>query len=68
MVIRGKTISYSSYKNKVVSTKECELALQIEQLEKNLHESNKELLDQLNSELSDTKLKGHIIRSRSQWI
>lgn len=71
MEIRGKSISYSSYKQKDRHNKEKNLIESITKLEHNLEEEDTELLENLKSQLADLrqeKLKGHIIRSRAQHI
>lgn len=71
MEIRGKTISYSSYKAKCRNTKENDLIKEIELMENNFCTENKERLDTLHNELNALraeKVKGHIIRSRAQYI
>ena len=73
MEIRGKTISYSSYKKKIQNSEELTLQENIAQLEadsENLHQNiNKleELKDQL-QQLRNKKIEGIIVRSKSQWI
>ena len=71
MEIRGKTISFSSYKSKQRKDREFFLIKQIETLEKNINETNIDELNLLQQELSnirETKLKGSFIRSRVKWI
>lgn len=66
MEIRGKTISFSSYKSKQRKDREFFLIKQIETLEKNINETNIDELNLLQQELSnirETKLKGSFIRS-----
>ena len=71
MEIRGKTISYSSYKSKNRRTLETQLISEIKEIESNLSEINKEKLDQVKNELNIIrmeKLKGNLIRARAQYI
>ena len=71
MEIRGKTISFSSYKSKQRKDREFFLIKQIETLEKTINETNIDELNLLQQELSnirETKLKGSFIRSRAKWI
>lgn len=71
MELRGQSISYASYKNKQKNNREKELMNDIQELEHNMNESNKEEVDKLKTELYEIrqdKLKGYIIRSRAQYI
>lgn len=71
MELRGKSISYACYKNKTKNNRESELIKDIKEIEEQVTESNLERLEVLNSELFEIrqdKLKGHIIRSRAQYI
>ena len=71
MEIRGKTISYSSYKKKSQDKRELLLIEEIKDLEENfdptkdnlLREKQKELL-----EIRQKKLEGVKIRSRARWV
>ena len=69
MELRGKAISYSSYKHKERNTKEKYLIDSITEMENNLKENNMKNLENLKIQLNDIrqeKLKVHIIRSRAQ--
>jgi hypothetical protein len=71
MEIRGKTISYSSYKQKIKNSHERTLLSEILEIESNLNETNKEQLLALQNELinlRNEKLNGSFIRSRANWI
>ena len=71
MELRGKAISYSSYKHKERNKTEKELIERITLMETNLQESNLESLEKLKSQLNEIrqeKLKGHAIRSRAKHI
>lgn len=71
MEIRGKTISYSSYIKKKKDKQEKELVKEIKDIEKNISESNVDLLYNKNQELEKLrkhKLQGNYIRSRAKWI
>ena len=71
MEIRGKSISYASFKNKNRETREKDLTKTIADLENNETEDTAEQLENLKNELINIrheKLKGHIIRSRAQYI
>lgn len=71
MEIRGKSISYASFKNKTRDSREKYLIKTIADLENNENEDNFELLENLKNELINIrqeKLKGHMIRSRAQYI
>ena len=71
MEIRGKTISYSSYIKKKKDKQEKELVEEIKDIEKNISESNVDLLYNKNQELEKLrkhKLQGNYIRSRAKWI
>lgn len=69
MEIRGKTISYSSYIKKKKDKQEKELVKEIKDIEKNISESNVDLLYNKNQELEKLrkhKLQGNYIRSRAK--
>ena len=71
MEIRGKSISYASFKNKNRETREKDLTKTIADLENNETEDTAEQLETLKNELINIrheKLKGHMIRSRAQYI
>ena len=71
MELRGRAISYSSYKHKERSKKDNYLTDSITEMENNLKENNKKNHENLKIQLNDIrqeKLKGHIFRSRSQHI
>ena len=66
MEIRGKTISYPSYKRK-----ERDLLKDINTLECNVNQASIQLLENKKQDLENIrkdKIKGKIIRSRVQWI
>ena len=70
MNIRGKTISYSSYKKKKTDKKERDLINQINILEDDEHKDI-EAIEIKKGELQsirEIKLNGNIIRSRANWI
>lgn len=70
MEIRGKTISYASFKKKSNENKENKLLDQIDKLEKQ-EIINEELIDSMKKELFDLrqkKMEGKIIRSKAKWI
>ena len=69
--IRGKCISYSSFKKKQLVRKENEILSEIKQLEEHLTNDNVIRLEQRRQDLMDLRRKkvdGMIIRSRSRWI
>ena len=73
MEIRGKTISYSSFKKKQEKDKENKIIEEISRLEEKDDMTNINLDDIENKkkelqELRQTKLKGSILRSKAQWI
>lgn len=68
--IRGKTISYSSYKKKKINEKEKNLIAEITKLEIN-YEQNLQSIQNKKKELENIrnhKLMGNIIRSRAKWL
>ena len=70
MNIRGKTISYSSFRKKKMNKKEVKLKNEIQSLEKQV-DINFEDLEQKKRELETIrhkKLKGCIIRSKARWV
>lgn len=71
MELRGKSISFSSFRKKQTDKVEKEIIEKIKHIEENLTESKQDELDQLKSDLEKLrygKMKGHIIRSRAKWI
>ena len=71
MEIRGKTISYSSFKKKKENINENKLLSEIEELQNDIRDENIETLELKKSELEllrKTKLDGMIIRSKAQYI
>lgn len=71
MEVRGKAISYSSFKHKERNNREQSLIKDITDLEQNIDKDSTEKLENIKTELYDIrqeKLKGHIIRSRAQYI
>ena len=71
MEIRGKTISFSSYKTKQNKNHESNLTKKIDILQKSLTETNSDQLRELQNELEnvrESKLKGSLIRSRAKWM
>ena len=72
MEIRGKTISHASFRKKENNKLESSLIEEIKKLESNIQSQEK--LDELElkkSELKilrEKKMRGHYIRSRTQWI
>ena len=71
MEIRGKSISYSSYKKRESEKRETTLRNEIIQLEENVDELSITKLESKKIELEQLrikKLKGKIVRSRVQWI
>lgn len=70
MEIRGKTISYASFKKKSDENRECKLLEEIDQLEKQ-DVIQEDLLDNRKKELFELrqkKMEGKLIRSRAKWI
>ena len=71
MNIRGKTISYSSFKKKQQDNKEEKLIKEIENLEKQNTNENQNVLQEKKNELLEIrkkKIEGLFIRSRAKWI
>lgn len=71
MEIRGKSISYSSYKKKSKNEKEKELIKNIQDLEDKLVEENVPKLEELKQELCnlrEEKMQGILVRSRANII
>ena len=70
MEIRGKSISYSSFRKKVKNERELEIQSKIKLLEENLSQSNLDeyyLLRNEVEQLQKEKMKGSIIWSRVKW-
>jgi exonuclease III len=71
MEIRGKTISYSSYKKKKIKEQETLLEKEILQLEENITENTADQLANKQKEMEEirkNKMKGQCIRSRVKWV
>ena len=71
MEIRGKSISYASFKNKERDAREKDMIKTLVDLEDNETENDLEEIETLKNELIDMrheKLRGHMIRSRAQYI
>ena len=73
MEIRGKTISYSSYKKKIERETEEGILKEIKELEKDVENlaENVQRLENLKTELQSLrskKIEGMIVRSKAQWI
>ena len=71
MELRGKTISYSSYKKKEKENREKSLLKEINDLEKIIDSDLLQELENKKIELENIrkeKMKGKVIRSRMQWI
>ena len=71
MEIRGKTISYSSYKKKSQDKKEVLLMQEIKLLEENFDPTKETKLKEKQKELIDIrqkKLEGVKVRSRARWV
>jgi len=71
MEIRGKTISYSSFKSKKRKEREYYILKAIEDIEKQLTNENIEELNLLQQELigiRNLKMKGAFIRAKAKWI
>ena len=71
MEIRGKSISYASFKKKEKENREATLINEIKTLEDDLTSNNFEQLEQLKDELINLrkyKMQGHFIRSRANII
>ena len=69
--IRGKTISYSTYKKEKSTEREISLGKEIQLLEQNLTDSMSDTLIEKQKELeniSKHKLRGQIVRARAKWI
>ena len=71
MELRGQSISYASYENKQKHNREKELINNIGEIEGCINTNNMEQLETMKTELFELrqeKLKGHIIRSKSEYI
>ena len=71
MELRGKSISFSSYKKKAADKKEKELISNIECLESNLTDTNLNEIDNLKEELyriRKNKMEGVLVRARAKII
>ena len=71
MEIRGKSISYATYKKNLTNKEETELVKKIQTLEDNLVEENIPNLEKLKQELCnlrEEKLQGFLVRSRANII
>ena len=69
--IRGKTISYLTYKKKKSTEREISLGKEIQLLEQNLTDSMSDTLIEKQKELENIrkhKLRGQIVRARAKWI
>ena len=70
MEIRGKTISYSSFKKKKIDKTEEKLVKEISQMEQDIN-TNNQILEEKRNELKrirENKLNGLMIRSRAKWL
>ncbi|MCU7951650.1 MAG: reverse transcriptase family protein, partial [gamma proteobacterium symbiont of Bathyaustriella thionipta] len=71
MELRGQSISYACHINKQRNNRENELIKKIGEIEGSVNENNMDRLETLKTELFEIrqeKLKGHIIRSKAQYI
>lgn len=71
MEIRGITISYSSFKKRERDKMEEKLISDIEFLENEDYDTNKDLLEEKKASLEQLrkqKLQGHMVRSRARWV
>ena len=71
MEIRGKSISYTSYKKKTINSAEQELIKKIQEEEDNLEEESVPKLEKMKQQLKeirDNKMQGILIRSRANII
>lgn len=69
--IRGKSISYASYKKKHENNQEHEIIQKIQELESNISENSLFQIEELKTQLQDIrnkKIDGMMIRSRVNWI
>ena len=68
-MIRGKTISYAAYKNRLQNNRETEVEAKLQQLYQNF-EQNREEISHLSSELTrirDDRIKGILLRAKVRW-
>lgn len=71
MEIRGKTISYASYKKKKQNQRKLKLEKEITEIEQNLTQNTIDELNEKQNELEQIRsniLKGQCIRSKAKWI
>ena len=71
MNIRGKTISYSTYKKKMQKETQSNLENEIKLLEENFNEESLKVIEEKQKHLEEIRsqtLKGNYIRSRVRWI
>lgn len=71
MEIRGKTISYATFKNKLQNETEKKLENEIKLLEQHADNESVKLIEEKQTELKNIrnhKLRGNYIRSRVKWI
>ena len=71
MEIRGKTISYSSFKKKERNKLECTLIEEINEIEHNCEKVDHSILEDIKQALESlrkVKLQGYFVRSRAKWV
>ena len=71
MEIRGKTVSYSTYKKRTQDKREFILVKEIEEIEENFDHSKENVLKQKRNELIELrqrKMEGVRIRARARWV
>ena len=71
MEIRGKSISYSTYKKKKQKEREISLEKEIADIEQNLTQDKENVLSKKQKELQDIRkhiLRGQFVRSKAIWI
>ena len=71
MEIRGKSISYSTYKKKKQKEREISLEKEIADIEQNLTHDKENILSKKQKELQDIRkhiLRGQFVRSKAIWI
>ena len=69
LMIRGKTISYATYKKRLQNNRETELEAKLQQLYQTF-EQNREEISHLSSELTrirDDRIKGILLRAKVRW-
>lgn len=69
--IRGKTISYSTYKKRTLTKMENDLEKEIQDMEQNLNDEVSDILAEKQKELENirqSKMKGKAVRARVKWI